>query len=429
MSTASNQTSEDHSIVHSTVLHENDLTEESKKHFGFHSDVLRVLEAYRQSILGNEHITHGGRHFFLSELHSLHTNFKHVLNYAAEHNRFLDQNLPSTGPLVIGGLLRTGTTLLHNLLACDPNCRAPLYTDMCIEVVPPIARSDAIQQKRRIDLQNSSQPANEQLVDLLVRIAAAHARFPISEDYHILRQGGYLPLFTFVSDDEESDAKSWIHRESGKDYAYDYHEIFLRMLNSVDMPKSHWLLKAPVHILYFDQLLRHYPNALLIMTHRRLEEVFPSACSMSLVAAEVHFEKTNTITRNRIIKRSCQFIDTAIECIVKFRTSHTGVLRQSEKNIFDLEYDNLMKDPIGVVHQIYDYFNLRWSGEFEQAMRKWLLENPQGKQGRHTYSLDEFGLNLEDMETRHAEYISLFLSSKSADCPSPPADSVVSNSF
>ncbi|CAF1489684.1 unnamed protein product, partial [Rotaria sordida] len=114
--------------------------------------LLHTFESYCQSILRNEYITPAGRDFFLSELQTLHTNCKRVLNYAVEHNEVFSQNLPAIGPLVVCGLARTGTTLLYNLLACDPNCRVPLYTDMSVEIVPPIPRSDAIGRKRRIDL-------------------------------------------------------------------------------------------------------------------------------------------------------------------------------------------------------------------------------------------------------------------------------------
>ncbi|CAF2963852.1 unnamed protein product, partial [Rotaria sp. Silwood2] len=321
------------------------------------------------------------------------------------------QNLPTVGPLVVCGLARTGTTLLYNLLACDPNCRAPLYTNIAVEVVPPISRSDSIGQKRRNDLLKSPQQEDEQFFDLLIQVAASHAHFDIEEDYYILRHAGYFFLFTLVSDDEDCTPESWIHKEMNKDYAYDYHEIFLRMLNTVDMPKSHWLLKSPIHIFSFDKLLQHYPNALLIMTHRQLDEVLPSSCCLTLATVGLYFDETNSISRDRILKRCCQFVDTEIECLMKFRTSDNGVLGQLKKHILDITYNNLMKDPIGVVHQIYDYFDLHWSNEMEMAMRDWLLRNPQGKQGRHTYSLAEFGLNQEDIETRYADYINLFLSS------------------
>ncbi|CAF1096271.1 unnamed protein product [Rotaria sordida] len=329
MSTKSDQTTNDPSkTLNDTVLHKDDLTEQAKNQFSYHNDIFRTLESYRQSILRNVYITDVGRNFSLSELHTLYTDCKRVLNYAAEHNEVFNQNLSHVGPLLICGLARTGTTLLYNLLACDPNCRAPLYTDMAIEIVPPIARSDWIGQKRRMDILNSSHPNNEQLSDLLTRIAACHAHFEIEEDCVILRQAGYFPMFVLLSDDEDSTPESWIRNEMKKDYAYDYHEVFLRMLNTVDMPKSHWLLKTPFHVFSLNKFLQHYPNALLIMTHRRLDEVLPSLCSLELVAADGYFDKTNSISRDRIIKRCCQFFDTEVECIMKFRTSENGVLDQ-----------------------------------------------------------------------------------------------------
>ncbi|CAF4087430.1 unnamed protein product, partial [Rotaria sordida] len=49
MSTTSDQTTIDH--LNDTVLHEDDLTEQAKNQFGYHSDILRTLESYRQSVL------------------------------------------------------------------------------------------------------------------------------------------------------------------------------------------------------------------------------------------------------------------------------------------------------------------------------------------------------------------------------------------
>ncbi|CAF3734579.1 unnamed protein product [Rotaria sp. Silwood1] len=290
---------------------------------------------------------------------------------------------------------------------------------MMIDVVPPIARSDSIEQKRRIDILYSSSQESEQLTNILIQTAASHPHFPIEEDCHILCQAGYFPLFTLLSNDEDSNAESWIRNEMNKSYAYDYHETFVRMLNSVDAPKSHWLLKTQFHVFYLDGLLRHYPNALLIMTHRSLDEVLPSWCSLLMAAANGQFNATNSISRDRITKRCCQNMDKSIECIMKFRTCQNGEVDQSRKNMLDITYDNLMKNPIGVVHQIYDYFNLQWSNEFEKAMHNWLMENPQGKQGRHKYTLSEFGFNREDIQARYADYTNLFLCSTFSDNQSP----------
>ena len=416
MSTISNQTKDSKSTqANDPVLNEGDLTDEAKQGFIYHTRALDAFESYCQSILRNKYITSTGRNFFLSLFQNYHTNFKRVLNYAANHNKFLDQDLPIIGPLVISGPPRTGTTLLYNLLACDPHCRAPLYTDMCIDVVPPIPRSDFNGQKRRIDIANSSRQGDGEFSDLLSRIASSHARFAIEEDYEILRQAGYFPFFTILSDNEDSNPESWICNEISKDYVYDYHEMFLRMLSTVDKPKSHWLLKSPLHVFNLDKLFRHYPNALLIVTHRRITEVLPSLCSLSMSGAEGYFDKMHSITRDRIIKRCCQYIDTTVQCLMKFLTSQNNPVSQSKQKIFHINYEELIKNPIDVVHKIYDYFSLSWSSEIETGVRSWLLQNPSGKQGRHMYSLAEFGLNRDEIEARYAGYHKLFLTSASSN--------------
>lgn len=74
-----------------------------------------------------------------------------------------------------------------------------------------------------------------------------------------------------------------------------------------------------------------------------------------------------------------------------------------------------MKQPIDTIHRIYDHFSLKLSNEFEIAMHSWLHDNPQGKQGRHSYSLDDFGFNQDDIDARYADYSDLFLRPSSSD--------------
>ncbi|CAF3385905.1 unnamed protein product [Rotaria socialis] len=174
-------------------------------------------------------------------------------------------------------------------------------------------------------------------------------------------------MFTLISRDQEFNSDSWICRELNKDYADDYNGIFLHMLNSVDASTSPWLLKSALHTFSLNKLLEHHPNALIIMIHRPLGTVLPSLCSLSLSATDWNFDSTNTITRDNVGKRCCQFMDIVIECILKFRKTSNGVIKRL-KNVFDINYNDLMKDPIDLVHRICNYFGLLWPDEMEIAM-------------------------------------------------------------
>jgi hypothetical protein len=44
-----------------------------------------------------------------------------------------------------------------------------------------------------------------------------------------------------------------------------------------------------------------------------------------------------------------------------------------------------------------------------QRMRAWMTAHPQSRWGRHVYGLEPFGLDVEDVRGRYAEYTSRFI--------------------
>jgi hypothetical protein len=405
------------SLLDDITLHEDDLTQEAKSRFNYHTDILNSFETYRHMVLGDKHFSRAGRHLLLSYIGKLHSECKRVLNYMAENSELLSRNLPVFGPVVICGLPRTGTTLLYNLLACDPNSRALLCTEMLVESVPPISRSDVVEQERRAAIDRFSSQYVDILLGGTVDIKSAHAKYVNEEDGFILGQAGFLITMSAIVSDNRSESDIWLSDEMKKDFIYDYHETFLHMLNSVDPPRSHWLLKTPLHLFYLDTLLRHYPNAALIMTHRSFDDSLPSFCQLLRKYRNMHLNNVDLTSSEDALttQKWLQLFNKMVECLIKFRTRQGHLSEQEKTNIFDVTYDDLMKNPILTVQRIYDRFGLHWSDEFKLAMQSWLQVNPQGKQGRHSYSLDEFGLKREDVQTRYADYTNMFLRSPSSD--------------
>jgi hypothetical protein len=68
-------------------------------------------------------------------------------------------------------------------------------------------------------------------------------------------------------------------------------------------------------------------------------------------------------------------------------------------------YDELFADPIAMVKRIYSWFDLEVTPTFEQRMRTYLDNNRQGKYGRHSYSLQEYGLDPELLLESNYEYM------------------------
>ncbi|CAF1462426.1 unnamed protein product [Rotaria sordida] len=179
------------------------------------------------------------------------------------------------------------------------------------------------------------------------------------------------------------------------------------MLHDVDPPHTHWQLKSPIHAHYINTLLKYYPQASIIMPHRCLNEVIPSACSLFLSLLSHYFNEDDIPNLKIMLGQMIpKFIDITIDRIFEFNSRES-----SRKNVFNIQYKDLITDPIGTVHRIYDHFHfLQWSDEFEKAMHLWLMENPQGKQGRHSYSLNEFHLETQMNKQLYKDYEKLFLS-------------------
>jgi hypothetical protein len=88
--------------------------------------------------------------------------------------------------------------------------------------------------------------------------------------------------------------------------------------------------------------------------------------------------------------------------VLDFRDTDPGAV------FHDMAYEQLVRDPVGAVREMYDTFGRELSSEAEQAMRIEIAERPQGVYGTHTYRLADFGLDRADVSERFARYYDRF---------------------
>ncbi|CAF1025722.1 unnamed protein product [Adineta steineri] len=391
-------------------LNEDELTNEAKRLFPFYTEIIKSLNYNAERILNNTFIPIKQKYIICSKLSRSYNNVKNVLNYLSTKPLKTKQKVNEFPMIVICGLARTGTTLLHNLMACDPSCRAPLITDMIHETIPPISRSNTDEHRRRAKLIEDAETeayatAKHDLKKFLKNFSASHALFPHEEDSVLLEEAG-VKISNVISAFKDTDFTEWLINQKNKDFCYQYHQTVLQMLHDVDPPRTHWQLKTPQHTLWMDTLLKYYPQASIIMSHRRLDQVIPSIHRLGFSSfAHFYDEEDSTNLKLNLEEILSTINDAFIHRLIEFHRHQS-----STKHIFDIQYEDLMKDPIGTVRHIYDHFDfLEWSDEFEEKMRAWLIENPQGKQGRNSYSLSEFHLETQMDKQIYKDYEKMFL--------------------
>jgi hypothetical protein len=87
------------------------------------------------------------------------------------------------------------------------------------------------------------------------------------------------------------------------------------------------------------------------MSHRRLDEVIPSSAPIALTLNSIYFKEEDSASLKMIVEQSNAILDVFIERLIEFHMKQS-----SPKDVFDIQYDDLMRDPIArkSVHSIFE---------------------------------------------------------------------------
>lgn len=298
---------------------------------------------------------------------------------------------PIERPVFVMGIPRTGTTLLSNLLAADPARRSPLTWEID-EPVPPAAAGMLTTDPRAL-----ARLAQEEEIRKVMPGVAKYYRgsaiypnecvFFMAHDFKTLmiESKGRLPEYReFLFNCDMTSAYAW-------------HRRFLQVLQHHN--SGVWNLKMPSHTLFLDALVKEYPDARLVWTHRDPYTATGSFCSLIRFA----FSMTSDNPPLDWIAENCvwqaqQHYSRAMD----FREKH------GEDRVIDVHYADMLNDPMGTMRTLYGKLGDEFTPKAEAGIQAWLDDNPQNKFGRHEYELDEFGLSVEALKPVFARYESRY---------------------
>lgn len=298
-------------------------------------------------------------------------------------------------PIFVTGLPRTGTTLLHGLLAQDPTNRAPLTWEMMYPS-PPLRRRPLPGRDRRIHLAQQQIRWFRRLSPDFGVIHPIGAQLP--EECLVITSHSFLS-FQFQTMYEVPSYQTWLERQNLRP-AYEGHRRFLQYLQWRH-PAHRWVLKAPAHLFGLQALVETYPDAGIVLTHRAPLDVVASLASLTTVLRSTFREDTDPREVGpEMTRRWAEGLERAL--------SVRGQGRISSRRVVDVLYPDLVRDPIGTVEEIYRQFDLHLTPHAVDRMKRFLARNPKDKLGRHRYSLEEFGLDPTEEKARYGEYARRF---------------------
>ena len=298
---------------------------------------------------------------------------------------------PLEAPVVVTGLPRTGTTLLHNLLACDPAHRVLRFWE-ALHPVPPEAGGPSAE-----ELQAQAERWLEAFYRLVPEFRAIHGATATGpEECDALLQN------TFASqhfDDmfDAHDYSAWLARATLEE-EYRHYSVQLRVLSGGGAPTT-WALKSPGHLGHLDALLAALPGCTVVVCHRHPHRAVASYASLVHALRRAYSDAASAeVVGRQALGRAATAVQRALDV--------RGTAPSSA--FVDVSYRELVDDPVSVVGAVYERRGRHLDPRTEDRMRRWALENPQHGHGPHRYDLARFGLTAADVDGAFAPYLERF---------------------
>ena len=298
---------------------------------------------------------------------------------------------PIPRPLYVIGFPRTGTTLLHNLLACDPAARWMRLW----EGLYPAPAPQSLEDDPRITEVEEWAAGFEKVAP---RLATAHKLAPrgpeeclwlIEHTFNdlIFELRAHVPTYSRWLAEHEADI--------------DIHHYYRRLLQllGAHCRGNHWVFKAPRHLPGLAGLLAVFPEARIVQTHRDPAAVLPSLCSLCEI---LRGAASDAVDKHTIGAHWHARLKAIFEQATAVRST------AAEGQILDIQYADLVTDPMATVQHIYAHHGYEFTEPFEAAMRQWLAANRQHKHGAHRYTLEEYGLSEAQVREDFSEYTKEF---------------------
>jgi hypothetical protein len=286
-------------------------------------------------------------------------------------------------PVVIVGIPRTGTTLLHKMLSLHDGFQV---------LQNWLVQNPMVRPRREIWSEYPEYKAATAFLDSLPdHVDTSHFMAPDEADECLLLMAQSFVSNMFGSTNRLPTYDEWFLAEdmvpSFRRYADN-----LRLIGA-DEPQLRWLLKNPSNALAMREFLTVFADAKVVWMHRRPVEAMGSLVNMlSKFASDAPGDRA---------KRELRVWGEAMR-----RTEN--VRSRREDDFYDVEYRHLAADPVGTAMSVCRWLGMQCTSEIEDRMRLWLKDNPPDKHGVHRYDPGELGVTDEAVRNAFEPYIARY---------------------
>ena len=297
-------------------------------------------------------------------------------------------------PVFIVGLPRTGTTILHDILAQDPATRAPMTWEVMFPSPPP--ETATFESDPRIERCAATFP---DVFDAIPGFKAMHPMGAQLTQECVSMMGEAMCTPLFHNQFRVPTYQDWVD-DADFSHVYALHYKQLQHLQSRHAG-ARWVLKTGAHMWGLAHLLETYPDARIVFTHRDPVDSMTSYASLTSLVRSMGSEAVD--------KKEIASDWTARLRKVVMRTLEVRSAREyPEARFLDVRFSDFVQDQFAVVRRIYDAFDMDMSELAEQRLRGFIDDNPKGKHGVHEYAPEDYGVVPAEVRASFSEYIERF---------------------
>ena len=304
-----------------------------------------------------------------------------------------------TSPLFIIGQGRSGTSVLQNMMSMDPDNGTILSWEAMMPCPPP--EKATYRTDPRIEKADKILTQMNRVTPEICAMHEFRAQLP-TENIHLhclgFRSPGWFNSFVGQS-------PTYLNYIAQQDNTliYQYEKRVLKLLQWKNRRK-HWVLKNPVSILHLPDLLKVYPDAKFIWTHRD---------PVKALSSEINLIGTLNWVRSDhpfIGESLAQFTDASLVAGMLSQPIdwlESGALPLDQ--LCNIHYQEFVKSPMAVVEKIYGQFGIEMTGAGRVAMQKYMDDNPRSSRPTHQYDVGSSQLVNKERELfkRYQDYFSV----------------------
>lgn len=309
------------------------------------------------------------------------------------HPEILEEEIAT--PIIITGLPRTGTSKLQRMISADPGVQRLEIWKLLNPAPFPGERAGSPQERI-----NFARVVELVLATQFPDYMAAHPTEALEPDEEVLLMEMSFECAVSSLKTRAPRHRAFVERRDSVPI-YEYLRAMLQYLQWQD-GGGHgrpWIMKSPLHIGNLPALLKVFPDATVVHSHRDPRVAVVSFASLVEASRRM---SSDDVDLEEIGADVLDFLSRQMQLNVKHRP------QVGEQRIIDVPYRRIRDDPEAVIEEIYARAGRALTADARDAMLAYAARRPEGHFGKHAYAAERYGLDRCQIETAFADYSERF---------------------